>query len=274
MESIVIGVVGYGFVGRAVNQLAETFPTAIYDPYSKEFGTPEHKTRAYNADVIFINVPTDLREGRLDASIIKSCVDDFVATNRDSQSIIVIKSTVSVGTCAAIEEQYELDNVVFNPEFLSQRTAMKDFVEQKELYLAGSEENTAKVRRVYEEFFRGMGNNDVKIFETVSWEEIELLKLARNSFYGVKVGFCNYLHNICHKSGIDYDTFAQHFGRGEWVGKQHTRVPGPDGRYGYGGKCLPKDSIEMLNWYKESDILFGILDSSIKFNEEQRRLKL
>jgi len=270
MDKITIGLIGYGFVGKAVGQFKDVFLTKIYDPYNPDYKSLSHARSAYNADVIFVNVPTDLKEARLDISIVESCILDFTKENQNSDSIIVIKSTIPVGTCETLSQRYHLDNIVFNPEFLSQRTAMEDFVNQQELYLAGKKENTLKVRSLYETFFDYKGNHDVKIFETQNWSEVELLKLARNTFYGLKVSYCNYLYNLCEKENIDYDSFCEHFARAEWVGKQHTTVPGPDGKFGYGGKCLPKDSIELLNFLKENDIIFNMLKESIEFNNIQR----
>jgi nucleotide sugar dehydrogenase len=270
MDKITIGIIGYGFVGKAVGQFKDVFPTNIYDPYNPDYKSLKHIRNAYNSDVVFINVPTDLKNGRLDISIVESCIQDFIKENQNSSSVIVIKSTVPAGTCETLSRRYQLDNIVFNPEFLSQRTAMEDFINQQELYLAGKKENTLKVKRLYEAFFYYKENYDVEIFETQNWAEVELLKLARNTFYGLKVSYCNYLYNLCEKINIEYSTFREHFMRAKWVGEQHTMVPGPDGKFGYGGKCLPKDSIELLNFLKENDIIFNMLEQSIDFNKDQR----
>ena len=175
--------------------------------------------------------------------------------------------------CRELSQDFNLTNIVFNPEFLSQRTAMQDFINEKELYLAGSNPHTAKVRHLYEKFFDYHENYDVEIFETECWEEIELLKLARNTYYGVKVSYCNYLYNLCETIGIEYNSFREHFARGKWVGEQHTMVPGPDGKFGYGGKCLSKDSIELLNYFKKQDIMFDMLEKASNFNKTQRSKK-
>ena len=268
-----VGVIGYGFVGKAVAQLEAVATAHIYDVADERYNSDLHKRKAYGADIIFINVPTDLRDGRLDISIIESCMSDFLANKGQNVPALVIKSTISPGVCRKLTSKYGVNNIVFNPEFLSQRTALADFVNQQEVYLAGKGEYTRKVEKLYHKFFDYCGNDKAEIFKTISWEEVELLKLARNSFYGVKVSFCNYIANLCETNGIDYAKFAESFGRGEWVGAQHTRVPGSDGQYGYGGKCLPKDSIEMLNYAAESGIVFGVLQESIEFNKKQRRLK-
>ena len=72
-----IGIIGFGFVGKAVNQLNGVCDTNIYDLYNETCNTLEHRRKAYNSDIIFINVPTNLKDGRLDTSIIEDCIYDY-----------------------------------------------------------------------------------------------------------------------------------------------------------------------------------------------------
>ena len=269
MEDLTIGIIGYGFVGKAVAQLKDVLKTYIYDPFNLDHKSLKSKINAYNADVVFINVPTDLSNDRLDIKILESCLKDYKETNETKTSTLVIKSTVPVGTCEYLSNKFNIDNIVFNPEFLTQRTAMEDFVNQKEVYLGGPKEHTNKVLDAYEIFF-SYHNNYTQIFQTENYKEIELLKLARNTFYSVKVSYCNSLYNLCEKENIDYSSFRKYFARANWVGHQHTYVPGPDKKFGYGGKCLPKDSTELLNFCKNNGIIFNMLEESIKFNKNQR----
>ena len=264
-----IGIIGFGFVGKAVNQIDAVCEVNIYDLHN-DYNTLEHKRKAYNSDIIFINVPTNLKDGRLDISIIEDCIHEYKNYNLRLDPTLVIKSTIPVGTCRELSQRFNLTNIVFNPEFLSQRTAMQDFINEQELYLAGPKAHTTKIKHLYEEFFGYHENYDVEIFETENWEEIELLKLARNTYYGLKVSYCNYLYNLCETVGIDYNTFRSHFARNKWVGNQHTFVPGPDNKFGYGGKCLSKDSIELLNFFKKQDIIINMLEESIDSNKKQR----
>jgi UDPglucose 6-dehydrogenase len=271
-----VGIIGFGFVGKAVSQLKNisAVDLEIYDPNNEQYNSIEQKVKAYNCDVIFINVPTNLKNGKLDLSIIDDCLLSYGNHHFfTDKSTIVIKSTVPVGTCRDLAKKHHLSNLVFNPEFLSERTAMDDFIQETELYLAGPKHHTQKVKELYAKFYDHHNNKNIEFFETENWEEVELLKLARNTFYGLKVSYCNHLFNLCERKGIDYSQFRKHFARGEWVGEQHTMVPGPDGKFGYGGKCLPKDSTELLNFCKKQDIMFAMLEESINFNALQRSKK-
>jgi len=270
MDKSTIGIVGYGFVGKAVAQLKDVLTTYIYDPSNKQHNSLKSKENAYNADIIFVNVPTDLLDGRLNVAIVEECMEDYKNFSNSNTSTIVIKSTLPVGACDNLSGTFQLPNIVFNPEFLTQRTAMEDFINQEEVYLAGMPKHTEKVKAIYKLFFKHHNNVNAEYFETQNYKEIELLKLARNTFYSVKVSYCNNLYNLCKQQQIDYDMFQKHFARAEWVGDQHTYVPGPDGKFGYGGKCLPKDSIELLNFAKSCGTLFNMLKESINFNSTQR----
>ena len=161
-----VGVIGYGFVGKAVAQMAAVTDTYIYDVADERYNSDAHKRNAYSADIIFINVPTDLRDGRLDISIIESCMSDFLTNKGQNSSALVIKSTISPGVCRKLASRYGVQNIVFNPEFLSQRTALADFINQQEVYLAGKDEYTRKVEKLYCKFFDYCGNDKVEIFKT------------------------------------------------------------------------------------------------------------
>ena len=112
MKTRSIGIIGYGFVGKAVNQFNVVCETNLYDLYDDKRNTLEHKRKAYNSNVIFINVPTNLKDGRLDTSIVDDCIKDYAMYNTTS-STIVVKSTIPVGTCADLSEKYSI-NIVFS----------------------------------------------------------------------------------------------------------------------------------------------------------------
>ena len=265
-----VGIIGFGFVGGAVSAFSAIKQVNIYDINRREYNSPEDRKAAYSSDVVFINVPTDLINGRLDTSIVMSCVQDYIDCRDRKDNTVVIKSTIPVGLCNIIKNKFDLNNIVFNPEFLTQRTALADFISQKEVYLSGAPEHTSHIKRLYKEFFNYHQNFDVIFFETKNHEQVELLKLARNSYYALKVSFCNNIYNLCQKNDIDYESFRNCFSNGEWVINQHTYVPGPDGKLGFGGKCLPKDVTELLNFASQSGVEFKMLEETIKFNEKQR----
>jgi len=270
-----VGIIGHGFVGKAIATVDCIANINIYDIAQEEYNSRESKIKAYTSDIVFISVPTDLnRNNRLDISILYECMSDYKNIASKSclnNNTIVIKSTVPIGTCEELQETFNLNNIIFNPEFLTQRTAKQDFIHQKEIYLAGNKEHTSRAVLLYQDFFNYHDNKDYVFFEALNHKEFELLKLARNTFYGMKVSYCNYLYNLCKTIDVNYDSFRENFAHNEWVGSQHTYVPGPDDKLGYGGACLPKDSVELLNFFKKQGIIFDMLENSIDFNIKQRR---
>ena len=122
-----VGIIGFGFVGGAVGSLAAIKQINIYDVNRSRYNSEDMRSEAYNSDVVFINVPTNLIKGRLNTSIIASCMEDYIKCRRRTDNTIVIKSTIPVGLCATLKNQFDLNNIVFNPEFLTQRTALQDF---------------------------------------------------------------------------------------------------------------------------------------------------
>jgi UDP-glucose 6-dehydrogenase len=144
-----VGIVGFGFVGGAVSAFDAIKQVNIYDINHTEYNSPQDKFQAYNSDVIFISVPTDLIDGRLDTSIVMSCMQDYIDCRIRQNNTVVIKSTIPVGLCTAIKNKFDLNNVVFNPEFLTQRTALADFISQKEVYLSGSPNHTSQIKRFF-----------------------------------------------------------------------------------------------------------------------------
>ena len=265
-----IGIVGYGFVGSAIGAFSSIKEVNIYDINKKDHNSRTAKFNAYNSSVIFISVPTNPLDGRLDTSIVEACLKDYKRLNERPHTTLVIKSTLPVGFCDEMATNLELSNLVFNPEFLTQRTAHEDFIGQKEVYLAGAPLHTAILKKLYQEFFDHCGHKDVQFFETPFYSYVELLKLVRNSFYALKVSFCNNIYNLCGILKVDYNIFRTYFTHGEWVEEQHTQVPGPDGKCGYGGACLPKDTLELLNFARHHNINFKMLEEAIYFNQTQR----
>ena len=94
-----VGIVGFGFVGKAVSQLSTVANLQIYDPNNENYNSTDNRIKAYNCDIIFINVPTNLKNGQLDLSIVEDCLFSYRSLNLHNNSTIVIKSTIPVGTC-------------------------------------------------------------------------------------------------------------------------------------------------------------------------------
>jgi len=271
-----IGIIGYGFVGRAVGQMSEVFDVNVFDPYIEEHSGYDVREKAYVSDFVFVCVPTpEGSDGKLDTSIVDGAAHIWNNYNHRSlhgnrNSILVIKSTIEPGTVDSLRSRMGRTNIVHNPEFLTQRTAMEDFRNPLEVIVGG---DPTVARRVLDLFYSYYPiNSDIKFFAT-SAMEAELVKMVRNSFYATKVSFFNEVHELCGSLGLDYEKFRDLFtlgGTHPWVARQHTQVPGPDGQLGYGGICLPKDSEGLLYLAESAGVDLSVLGAAIASNSKRR----
>ena len=261
-----IGVLGYGFVGKAVAQLSSSFAVEIYDPNVPEYS--DNKA-AFSQDIVFVCVPTPPdKNGALDTSIVEDVTHRW-SKESGSESILVIKSTIPVGATERLKRELGTDRIVHNPEFLTERTAMQDFLNPQEVIVGGCSPITATVVELYKSFY---GTQDVQYFAVPS-VTAEMIKMARNSFYALKVSYFNEIYELCSATGQDYDDFREVFtlgGKHPWIGNQHVSVPGPDGKFGYGGKCLPKDSEGLLKTAEKHGIVMETLKAAVKANKKRR----
>jgi len=233
-----IGVVGNGFVGGATalfaNNLVQVF---IYDK-DLEKCDPSYTTvdSLVDCDFVFICVPTPMREdGSCHTQIVESCVYELNMAGIKDENIVV-RSTVPVGLCKSL-------GVNFMPEFLTEANWEKDFKNNNAwIFGASNDEPTTKskfVELISLSKTEGKIKHDDIFF--CSSEEAELAKLTRNCFLATKISFFNEMYEFCEKKALDFDTVASLVALDNRIGESHTRVPGPDGKKGFGGTCFPKD---------------------------------
>ena len=271
-----VGIIGYGFVGKAVAQLSEVYEVNIYDPFIEEYSSNEKHNAAYLSDFVFVCVPTPTSEfGDLDVEIVDSCTRTWQylrLKHANYDSILVIKSTINPETIQWLSGKHEVNRIVHNPEFLTQRTAMEDFRKPVEVIVGGLDAAISKkVIDLYKGYYP-LGDEE-PLYYNVEAKLAELIKMARNSFYALKVSYFNEVYELCNKMDIDYETFRKVFTLEEkhpWIAKQHTQVPGPDGKVGFGGACLPKDSKGLVELAMHYDVKMQTLEAAVKSNKRRR----
>ena len=148
---------------------------------------------------------------------------------------VVVKSTIPPGTTKKWNEKFKNLQIVFNPEFLTEANSINDFKNQTRIIIGGPKRASSKVRRIFTKAFP-----IVKIIKTDS-TYAEMVKYVTNTFLATKVSFANEMYQICEKLDIDYDKVVEYATHDERLGYSHWNVPGPDGDFGYGGHCFPKD---------------------------------
>jgi len=243
-----IGIVGRGFVGSAVEFgfSAQTGCDAQVKVYDKDPSKSIHTLddTINDSDFIFLSVPTPSNDdGSMNIDILESALRDIENINKRKGNIILIRSTVTPGTTNNLAKKFKKLNIVFNPEFLTERSAKYDFINQSRFILGGRKRNTARVA----ELFRWRFGDSIPCIET-NWETAEMIKYMNNCFFATKVSFMNEMRQIADKCGVDWDMAVEGFVRDGRVGHSHLAVPGPDGKYGFGGSCFPKDVQAIINF--------------------------
>ncbi len=268
-----IGIIGKGFVGSAVEFgfSAQTGCDAIIKVYDKDPFKSLHtlEETVNESDFIFISVPTPSNaDGSMHLGILESALQDIQAVNKRKDNIILIRSTVIPGTTTRLCQKFKKLNIVFNPEFLTERSAKFDFINQSRFILGGRKRNTSRVAELYKWRF----GDSISCIES-NFETAEMIKYMNNCFFATKVSFMNEMKQIADKSNIDWDIAVEGFVRDGRVGHSHLAVPGPDGKFGFGGSCFPKDIQAMINFGDtlglELNTLIGVWATNLKVRPEK-----
>jgi len=235
-----IGIIGQGFVGTAVNEgLKSFFKVETFD-IAKDSTCNSIEDLSIKSDVAFVCLPTPMEsDGSCHLGIIEPVLADLDYMNRCKT--VVIKSTIPPGTTERWNREYSNINIVFNPEFLTEVNSIEDYKNQNRIIIGGPRPATTKVKRIFAKAFP-----KVPIIKTGS-TTAEMVKYFGNCFLATKVSFANEMYQICEGLNIDYDKVTEYVKYDERIGYSHLNVPGPDGDFGYGGHCFPKDVKALIN---------------------------
>tara|TARA_B110000879_G_scaffold103590_1_gene139824 strand:- start:22363 stop:23175 length:813 start_codon:yes stop_codon:yes gene_type:complete len=258
-----IGIIGQGFVGNAVYQKFKNhFSVDTFDIDASKANASYEKVIQNN--FIFICLPTPMNpDGSCNTCIVEGEIEKL---DKLGKYTIVVKSTIIPGTTKAWNKKYNSD-IVFNPEFLTEKNAVKDFENQKHIILGGPKKATEKIKNIFAVVFK-----KAKI-SCIEETEAELLKYFLNTFLAVKVSFANEMYQLSEKLRVDYDNLLSMVLEDERIGKTHLNVPGHDGSFGFGGHCFPKDLKALLKLTNELNVPNNVLKASEATNSEVRKNK-
>lgn len=257
--------------------LMETGISPIYEPGLEELMnnnmerlhfTTDYQAAYKDADVIFIGVGTpEKSDGSANLSYVYG-VAEQIASSIEKDCVVVVKSTVPIGTNDKIESliKSQLKNdvnvyVASNPEFLSQGTAVKDTLHTSRIVIGVEEEAAGDIlKEVYKNF-------DAPIVVT-NRKSAEMIKYASNDFLALKISFINEIANLCEIIGADIEDVALGMGYDGRIGNKFLNAG-----IGYGGSCFPKDT-KALHWLANfHDYELKTVKAAIDVNENQK-LKL
>tara|TARA_Y100001980_G_C14540822_1_gene318654 strand:- start:548 stop:1402 length:855 start_codon:yes stop_codon:yes gene_type:complete len=272
-----IGIVGKGFVGSAVQFgfSPNTGCDANVKVYDKDPNKSQHSLEEVmnESDFIFLSVPTPSnKDGSISLDIVDKALEDINNVN-NKDNIILLRSTMIPGSTRKFQQKYPELNLVFNPEFLTERSANFDFINQSRFIVGGEPKNTAKVADMY----RWRFGQSIPVIET-NYETAELIKYMNNCFFATKVSFMNEMKLVADKCGADWDVAVDGFIRDGRIGHSHLNVPGHDGKFGFGGSCFPKDVQAMIDFGKvlglEMHTLIGAWETNLQVRPEKDWEKL
>lgn len=257
-----IGIIGQGFVGNAIYQkFKDYYEINTYDLDSSKCNSSEQET--LNNDIVFVCLPTPMNsDGSCNVSLVESAIkrcSEFGITKT-----VVIKSTVSPGTTARINSLYPNMDIVFNPEFLTERNAVKDYENQNRIILGGPRPSTTKLKGIFSKVFP-----NAHIVKTDS-THAEMVKYLINTFLSVKVSFANEIYQICEGLNVDYDKVVEYATYDERLGDSHWNVPGHDGDFGFGGHCFPKDLAALIHLAENLNVIDNVLSAAEQTNTQVR----
>ena len=258
-----IGIIGQGFVGNAVYQkFKQYYEIKTFDLDSTKANST--KEDVLESKIIFVCLPTPMNhDGSCNVSLVESTIKDIASHGKTE--IVVIKSTVSPGTTARINSLHPNLQIVFNPEFLTERNAVTDYENQNRIILGGPRPATTELKQIFSKVFP-----KAHIIKTDS-THAEMVKYLTNTFLSVKVSFANEIYQICDKLKIDYDKVVEYATMDERLGESHWSVPGHDGDFGFGGHCFPKDLQAMIHLSDVLETTSNVLNAARDTNDKVRK---
>ena len=232
-------IIGHGFVGKAVDygfshpDVVKTIIDPIYNTSLDDITA--NQIRFYHA--IFVCVPTPM--GSTDI------LDDVMSKLPDHQ-LIIVKSTVTPDVVKTWTS-----HVVYNPEFLTEKSANEQFVDPPFHILGGEQSATETVEELYTKY--SLCSHCPSYHMT--GEEASFVKYSINTFLAMKVTFFNQLYDAVGDTGANFATIIKAIAADTRIGPSHTKVPGFDGKQGFGGACFPKDVSAFINYNKQLTLL-------------------
>lgn len=231
-----IGIIGNGVVGGATRRFIERnkgHEVIVYDP-------PQgHSPDISSLDVAIISVPVPTKEFVLDIKILFEVLRLLEAA---PPKFTIIRSTILPGTTRSLARTFVKQELVHIPEFLTERTANQDMVSQRKIIVGidpTKELAEAKRNALLSDIFDIFSG---KVAEVTTWETAEFIKYTHNSFGALKVTFFNGIKDLTDRFNVNYEDVVKGVTSvTPFFTAHHTKVPGPDGKRGFGGACFPKD---------------------------------
>jgi len=250
-----IGIVGMGVVGNA-NNTGFTLLGHELSFHDVKFDTSIDDV--IDCEIVYLCLPTPTVDKKCDTSIVESVINELDQLNY--KGIIAIRSTVYPGFTESMCEKYQEQIICFVPEFLRERCAADDFINNHQLLAVGTNDP-----HVYNKIVESHGNLP-KSIKQLSPTEAEILKYYNNSFAALRIVFANIIYELCEKLDCDYSKVKDSY---VMTGKTNDLYLDVNKKLrGYGGQCLPKDVQALDSLLRELEIDFDLIKSINSDNEK------
>jgi UDPglucose 6-dehydrogenase len=233
-----IGIIGYGYVGRAIASAYEESQVLINDPLHESTSITEMKAQCA---AIFICVPTP---AHTDGSCDTATLADILNQLNGYTGVVIAKSTAVPQIYAELESKYSNLKLAHVPEFLTAGNALIDYQFPVKIVIGCRQELR---QEVFDIILTDKIHFDVTTVQFCSIAEAAMFKYIANTMLAMKVVINNEYYDICTSLGISWDNVAKIAATDPRLGNTHWAVPGPDGSRGFGGACFPKDTTALLS---------------------------
>lgn len=254
-----IGIFGLGYVGSAVAESHKHHTLIIRDPKLGNSSATISEIKSCDAIYICVSSPM-LESGDCDDSFVKSVLNEL----KDYKNVIIAKSTIPPNTYK--ELQKEFINLVHVPEFLTASNATLDYLTAPWVLIGGNEYWCYKAKDII-----FSSSISAKHYHFTNIQTASLFKYLANSWMATKVIFMNELYQFSKVLDVDWKDIKEISKNDLRLGNSHWDVPGPDGMFGFGGACFPKDVSAIINSSSNFGIDLNLLKSVQNINKMIRK---
>jgi len=253
-----LGIIGLGFVGSAVAYAHKNQELVIRDPKLGNKSASIEDIKSCNA--VYVCVPTPMLEnGHCDDSYMKSVLQEL----KDYNKVIICKSTIPPGVYSTLHDQYP--NIVHAPEFLTAANANNDYVTATWMLVGGHSKWVDDAIEIIK-----LGNIAATHYHKTNITTASLFKYVANTFMATKVTLMNEFYHLSKHINVNWTEIKEIAKNDPRLGNTHWDVPGPDGYFGYGGACFPKDTAAIVQHGQDLGVELALLDYIEMLNKKSR----
>ena len=254
-----LGIIGLGVVGNA-NKVG--FEKLGHEVTCHDIKLTTKLDDVLNTSIVFLCVPTPSKDdGRCDTSIIESVILDL--NKKKYKGIIAIRSTVTPGFTQRMIDEYKHLKICFVPEFLRERMAVEDFIENHNILAVGTDDS-----EIFEKVIEAHGSIPKNVAQ-LSPSEAEFLKYFNNVYAALRVTFANVFYEACEKMNCDYSKVKDSYIKTGKALDLYLNVS--EELRGYAGMCLPKDTKSFIHLLKDLNLDFKLIESIDSDNDKLKK---